>query len=214
MKKALALVALLTIFLGSGKTVLAGTGYGQYSTPGTQTGILIDKFVGLPKGVKGGVNYTFVDNLGTQDFRFREGHLLFFKLRVQNVSGSTINNVVITDTMPNYLQIYGDVGTVSTANKTVTISVGTLAVGETKEYQLKARVREQAPLPADKGLFCLINKAIVTSSAGSDDDTAQFCIEKQVLGAREVPKAGGELFLFSGLSTLLGYAGMKLRRIQ
>lgn len=212
MKKAVALIAFLTIFLASSKTVSAGSGYGQYSTPGTQTGILIDKFVGLPHDVKGGVKYTFVDNLGTQDFRFREGHLLFFKLRVQNVSGSTVSNVVITDTMPNYLQIYGDVGTVSTVNKTVTINVGTLAVGEIKEYQLKARVLEQAQLPADKGLFCLMNKASVTSSAGSDDDTAQFCVEKQVLGANEVPKAGGEGLIATALSSVLAGFGIKLRR--
>ncbi|MFS8159188.1 MAG: hypothetical protein ACMG6E_03060 [Candidatus Roizmanbacteria bacterium] len=212
MKTIVNIFALLTIFFCIAPIAFAGSGYGQYTTPGTQSGILIDKFVGLPHDIKGGVKYTFVDNLGPQDFKFRSGYLLFFKIRVQNVSGTTLEDVTITDTMPDYLQIFGDIGTVNMANKTVTVHIGTMGKDETKEFQLKARVLPQEKLPSDKGLFCLLNKVSVTSSGGSDEDTAQFCVEKQVLGVKEVPKAGGEGLILTALSSLFGLTGLKLRK--
>lgn len=208
------LFAFCAVLVLGATTLSADNSYGQYSTPSGKSGIVVDKFVGIPHSRKDGTVYTFVDNLGPRDFKFTPGALLFFKVRVSNVSGETLHNVTLTDTFPSYVMVYEDQGTFNKSNNTLTINVGTLAKDESKSYTLKAKVLGQEKLPTDKGLFCLINKVAATSDNGSDEDNAQFCIEKQVLGVKEVPKAGAEFgFAITGLSTLLGYAGLKLRKI-
>ncbi len=93
------------------------------------------------------------------------------------------------------------------------MKINDLKAGEEKVFDLKARVLPQNKLPRDKGLFCLTNQANVSSPLGSDADTAQFCIEKQVLGTQEVPSAGAEFgFAVTALSSALGALGLKLRK--
>ena len=48
-------------------------------------------------------------------------------------------------------------------------------------------------LPADKGLICVTNYARAYTNNASDDDTAQACVEKQVVGVKSAPKAGPEM---------------------
>jgi len=46
-----------------------------------------------------------------------------------------------------------------------------------------------------------------------DDDTAQLCIEKQVLGVKTVPKAGPEMGLvILGLNVLTAVLGLAIRK--
>ena len=79
------------------------------------------------------------------------------------------------------------------------------------------QINSQTGLPVDQGLFCLVNKAQAWSNTTTDDDSSQFCIEKQVAPPPKVPSAGPEmgLILFSGEILALGtgiYMKYKLER--
>lgn len=213
MKKLFLFTAGLSIFLISATFAFADSGYGQYGGPSDKGIVTVDKFVAMPRNAKGGVSYEYVDNLGPQNYKFGPESYIFFKLKVRNTSESTVRDITVTDTFPEFLQIFEDTGKLDKSNRKVTIKIDELKNGEEKEYNLKARVLTQDKLPQDKGLFCLTNQANLTSPLGTDADTAQFCIEKQVLGTQEVPSAGAEFGLaVTALSSAFGALGIKLRK--
>lgn len=213
MKKLTSFLTIVALLLISTTSVSADSGYGQYGGPSEKGIVIVDKFVAMPRSTKGGVVYDYVDNLGPQNYKFGPESYIFFKLKVRNTSDSTVRDITVTDTFPSFLEIFEDTGKLDKNARKVTISISELKKGEEKEFTLKARVLPQNKLPQDKGLFCLTNQANLTSPLGTDADTAQFCIEKQVLGTQEVPSAGAEFSLaVTALSSALGALGLKLRK--
>ncbi len=198
--------------------VLADSGqygqYGQYGgTPSTQS-IVIDKLVAKPGGTqtKGGVvSYEYVDNLSPADVRYSPGGQVLFRLKVKNTSNTTLSNVTVKDFVPNYIDPVEGPGTFDATNRTITFDAGSFAADEEKTYQLKMQLYPQDKMPADKGLFCMVNRAQAYNGNVSDEDTAQICVEKQVIGAKATPKAGPEmgLVLLAGQIGMIG-AGLKL----
>lgn len=194
------LVTIITaLTLVTAQSVYADYGtYGAYGSTAPSESILIDKLVALPNGAttKGGTTtYTYVDNLSSNDKRFSPGQEVTFKIKVKNTSSRTLNVVKVKDTLPAYL-------TFVSGNDTV--SAGSFTSGQEKEFIVKARVASQDKLPTDKSIICVANKAtayeVVSTSKGgvdqqglTDEDTAQFCIEKQVQNVTNVPKAGPEM---------------------
>jgi hypothetical protein len=71
----------------------------------------------------------------------------------------------------------------------------------------------QGLLPADRGLMCASNYVRAYTSNASDDDTAQACVEKQVVAVKTAPKAGPEMniLLVAGQLGMLGI-GFKLKK--
>jgi uncharacterized repeat protein (TIGR01451 family) len=195
-------------------------GYGQYGQYGyggatpTQK-ILIDKMVGkATQTSKGGiVTYDYVDNLSTTDVRFKPGNQVAFKITVKNTSSEALSAVQVKDTLPSYASAVEGPGDYNAQTGVVTFNAGDFAPGEEKTYYMKLQLSSQDKMPADKGLFCLINKAEATSGNAHDDDTAQFCVEKEVIGAQQVPNAGPEMgiLLLGGELMALG-AGLFLRK--
>lgn len=192
--------ALVSVIMAN--TVHADTSaYGAYGgTPPAQT-VLIDKMVStVGTDSKGGASTSqYVDNLASSDYRYKPNQYVYFKLKVKNTSDSTLENVIVTDELPDYVDyVEASVDSEQEGNL-VTIRVGTLTPDQEKTYYIAARVRAQNELPTDKGLFCLTNKSIVRADNANDDaDTAQFCIEKQVLGVEKVPEAGPEMWALIG----------------
>lgn len=189
--------------------------YGQYGGPGPSLSILIDKMVGKPiDTTKGGsTDVEYVDNLSPSDPRFAPGQVVFFRLKVKNTSNTTLTNVTVKDVVPSYLEPVEGPGTYDASTRTITFAVGDFTADQEKVYILKMRVLAQDQLPADKGLFCLVNKAQAYDGGVSDEDTAQLCVEKQVLGVAKVPSAGPEmgLLLISGELLTLGF-GVYLKK--
>lgn len=143
--------------------------YGTTVTPSES--ISIDKAVTRPG------TSDYVDNLSVSDTRYTPSQDVWFRLIVKNTSDRDINNVRIVDTMPQYIDL---------VEGSLDQNIGTLKAGEEKTYYVKARTVGQGALPADRGVICLLNKATVTgdrtSTSGtvSDEDSSQFCVEKQV----------------------------------
>jgi uncharacterized repeat protein (TIGR01451 family) len=192
----------------------ASAQYGPYGPAGALT-ILIDKTVGKPTGqTKGGVSsLNYVDNLSVTDYKFKPGQEIFFQLKVKNTSGVSLSNVTVKDYVPSYLEPIEGPGNFDEGSRIITISAGNFSVDEEKVYVMKMKIFSQDKLPADKGLFCLVNKADASTGGTYDDDTSQFCIEKEVLAAAKVPSAGPEmgLLLISAELAALG-AGIYLKK--
>ena len=191
--------------------------YGQYGgQPSPVQTILIDKMVGKPSvPTKGGVvTVQYVDNLTPSDPRFSPGQEVMFKLKVKNTSNITLNNVTVKDYVPAYIEPVEGPGTFDSTSRVITFDAGSFAPNEEKTYFIKMQLATQDKMPANKGLFCLTNKSQVYNGYASDDDSAQFCVEKAVVGVTITPKAGPEAgILLLGAQGILMGVGYGLKKL-
>jgi len=212
----LILLAIPTILFTTKKTVNAqyGCEYGQYGGCLPSQSILIDKMVGRSYINKGGiVTYEYVDNMSAGDPRFTPGAIVMFQLRVKNTSNTTLTNVTVKDYVPSYLVPIEGPGAYDTSTRIITFNAGDFNPDQEKVYFIKMQILPQNQLPADKGLFCEINKAVAYNDNVSDEDTAQFCIEKQVTGVVTTPSAGPDLAIaIVGINILGGAIGLWLKK--
>lgn len=211
MKTRIALIVAIFLLSASLSNVVAQ--YGQYQTP-PSFNIVIDKMVARPDTITKGGTVTYVDNLTTLDTRYAPSQDVWFRLSVKNTSNSTLTSVVVKDFLPGEVDYVEGASSFDGTSNTFIINAGDFAVNEEKVYFIKARVKSQDKLPAEKGLWCVVNRSEARNDKAFDEDSAQFCIEKQVLGgATEVPAAGPAGFgLFYGLTSLIGLVGLRLRK--
>lgn len=202
--------------------------YGQYGQPAPVETILVDKQVGKPQfkstvpatTTKGGIVIAptpgaveYVDNLTPSDTRFQPGMNIMFKVRVKNTSSVTINNVMVSDKAPQYMEPIEGPGAYDANTRIISFNAGTFAPNEEKIYYFKMQWAGQNALPADRGLLCASNYVRAYTNNASDDDTAQACVEKQVVGVKAAPKAGPEMniLLVAGQLGVLGF-GLNLKK--
>ena len=206
MKKIFVFLAIVFSFLAATVSVSAGCG-GQYESPCQSYSIVVDKMVAKP-GTE-----IYVDNLSVSDPRFIPGQTVLFKVTIKNTSTTTFGGMTAKDYVPQYLTPIEGPGTFDSVNRIITFDAGAFSVDEQKTYYFKMQVNSQANLPADKGLFCVVNKAEASSNTTYDDDSSQLCIEKQVTGIAKVPSAGPEFgyALVAGEMALAGL-GIYLKR--
>lgn len=202
MKKVLSGIFLLLCFM-----FLVTSVYAQYGGETPSYSIIIDKMVAKPG------TSDYVDNLSVSDPRFAPSQDVWFKIKVKNTSNKTLTNVQVRDYLPWYLEPISGPGSFDSNTRIISWNAGDFAVDEEKTYFLKAKIFSQANLPADKGLFCVINKADARNDNVFDDDSAQLCIEKSVQGVTTVPSAGPELGLLILTGNLFGLGlGLKLKK--
>ncbi len=189
------LVLLAILIAGSMLPVEAQYGqYGSYGQGGQSESMVVDKTIGMSKvTTKGGTtSTTFVDNLASSDQRFYAGQMVTFKVKVRNTSDHKLVNIMVKDTLPATLEAIS-AKNYDVNGRTITLSDNlTLNSGEETVFTVNTKVVTQEKLPADQGVFCVYNRAYAYNSVVSDDDTAQFCIEKKVLGVKTQPEAGPE----------------------
>jgi uncharacterized repeat protein (TIGR01451 family) len=214
MKKILSVLITVLAFLA----VVPSTSfaqYGQYGQPAPVESILVDKQVSKPvtKSKGGVVQYEYVDNLTPSDVRFQPGMDIYFRVKVKNTSTLTLNNVMVTDKVPFYLNPIEGPGTYNENTRVISFNAGTFNPNEEKMFYFKMQWFAQGLLPADRGLMCVSNYARAYTNNASDDDTAQACVEKQVVGVKQAPKAGPEMniLLIAGQLGMLGI-GIKLKK--
>lgn len=170
--------------------------------------------VGIPSSQTKGGTLSYVDNLGTADYKFKPGDEVSFQLKVKNTANTVLQNVTVKDFVPAYLAPIEGPGSFDEKSKMITFSAGDFAINKEKTYTLKMRIIQQNQLPQDKGLFCIINKATAETGNATDEDTVQLCIEKQVIGVEKVPSAGptiGVFFLPLAAALLSGGIYLKVR---
>ena len=184
----------------------AGT-YGQYGGETTQGKVLVDKLVRNPQSGE------YVDNLGLSDPKYFAENAVFFKIVVQNTGGSTLSSIKVEDILPAYVS-YVSGGSYNPASRIVVFTFQDVKPGERKSEILQLKAYPEVKLPGSKTIVCPTNKVIAYAvENGSDEDTAQFCIEKRPMAAR-VPETGDPIGLALAIGAIPAlFAGLKLRKI-
>lgn len=203
MKKILSLGILLFFFLvlfgnKSYASVRCETQYG-----GGQVCVAISQ-LSVNKNIFDPVNKQFVDNLGLTSHRFISGEELIFNLTVKNVGDSTINNISVTDTLPDFLTL---------TSGSLTYTIDHLEAGSQDQRQIKAKVVAVKQLPIDKTVICLVNTVQAVAGDQSDKDSSQFCLQKP--GIVVTPSTGPKDWQYVLLGSLLtGMVGLYLVKIS
>lgn len=180
--------------------------YGPYEAVPPAGQILIDKQVKDPFQ-KGDV---FVENLGVSDYHFSPGEEIIFKIKVKNTGNTTFSKVEVKDILPQYVDFVLGSGDVNKDIRQITFTHGELKPDEVWEFNFTARVFSANEVPDTQAVFCLINKAQAEANGQYDEDTAQVCLEKKVLGVQ--PPAGADI-LPLGISFLsISCLGLYLKR--
>lgn len=163
----------------------------------------------INKEVKNPLAGVFVENLTATDATFSPGAEVLFRLTIKNTSGETFNPVTVKDVFPDFLSFKAGPGTYDSASRTLTFTLENLAAGESRSVEILAKVENKT---ASQSLFCVTNYSAVSAPArpSGDDDSAQLCIQTQVLGVTTLPVAGfNDLWLLVPFATL-GLGGLAL----
>lgn len=209
----LGIIISILFLLSTVKPIVADYGqYGQYGGSTPSQNILIEKMVGKPNTTKG-KTVEYVNNLSPADPRYVPNQEVYFKIRVKNTSTVKLTNITIKDIVPNYIEPLTGPGTFDRNSMKITFSAGDFDPDQEKTFYVTMQVLSQDKLPADKGLFCLVNKAEANGSNAFDSSSSQFCVEKQVAGVTQVPKAGPEMgILLLGLNITGIGIGLALKK--
>lgn len=201
----LAVILLIPLFIPT-PTLAQNAQYGAAAAPARQ--MLIDKKLLNPQ------NNQFVDNLNREQHAFLPDQEITFRVTVTNVVQSVLKNLTVTDKLPDVVNFVStSFGKYDANTKTITLTIDSLKVGESKTFEIKTKVKPAAEIAAN--VVCEANLARVTASNMVDEDTANFCISKQVLGVTsEIPKTGpSQTIGWMLLSTLFLAIGFLLKRI-
>jgi uncharacterized repeat protein (TIGR01451 family) len=191
------LLTTLMLFGAAVKPVVAQ--YGQYGEVEVSKDISVDKKVKHPQLTTKGGEIVWVDNLFVSDYKFSPQEEVEFKITITNTGQTDLDNVDFKDYLPDYLEyLEGDFDVIFS-----------LKAGESRDFYLKARVLASEKLP--HGVYCLVNTARAAFDGQADEDTAQICLEKQVLGMAVIPETGPaeNLAVLIG-SVILGLTGAVL----
>lgn len=146
--------------------------------------------ISINKMVQNPTNNQFVDNLNMSDTHFLAGQNVTFRLQVTNKGGSDLNNILVTDTLPDFIDFVSGPGSFDAGSKTLTFSIDKLGPSQSKDFDLITRVKPQNQLPNNQ-VTCLTNLGQARADQLFSQDTAVFCIENQVLApVQELPKTG------------------------
>ena len=206
------ILALILTFAFAGSSALATDGqYGPYGPSPVQS-VTIDKMVNRPD------NGSYVDNLSPSDPRFAPGQDVWFQIKVRNPNDQTLYGITVKDFVPDFLDVIATPGSYDAGNRTITINAGDFGGQQEKIYTVHARVVGSGSITDNKGIFCLTNRSQAYNSSVSDEDTAQFCVEKPntpatVTNVTTIPSTGPEMGLALLTLEALGLsAGLYLRK--
>ncbi|PIZ63760.1 hypothetical protein COY16_01085 [Candidatus Roizmanbacteria bacterium CG_4_10_14_0_2_um_filter_39_13] len=219
MKKILIATILMFVTILNTSVVMAGSSqYGQYDGGTPNYSIIVDKMVMTGNQTKGGQE-VYVDNLSPSDPRFAPGAQVTFQIKVKNTSDVSLYNIHVNDILPEWVDAVEGPGDYDGSTRTISWTYPELKSGEGKLEKITVQIKPQDQLPADKGLMCMNNKATAKTDNAYDEDTSQFCLEKQVTmttkGGQPVnstPEAGAPLLAFGALNMLGLGAGIWLKK--
>lgn len=204
MKTKLTLFAfLLTGLLLTPTRIKAGSCTTQYggTTTCTTTSLTINKQVQNPS------TNVFVKNLGSSDAAFSVGQNVFFKLIITNNGTQALGTITIKDVFPNELTFVGGPGTYDAGSNTLTFTESNVSAGESRTEQVLAKVNDK--VNKSRSMTCIVNTSIVSAeNVSSTQDTAQLCIQTNVLGATTLPVAGFNRYALILPFGLLGLVGL------
>lgn len=132
------------------------------------------------------------------------GELITFVIEATNTGQSAAVDVVVTDTVPDYLDILNvtsSQGTVTVDGQQITVEVGTIGSGYVVEIVVETRVAVNAPVPLD-----LSNVATLSSPNGGEHTSPPATIVVPILRMPETGEQTGQIapgIALIGLLTIL-----------
>lgn len=147
--------------------------------------ISLDKVVRHPEEDK------YVDNLYADDSTYTPYQEVIFKLTIKNTGEEDLNDIEVKDFLPDYLYFTSTPD--GWDDKTATWKIDHLNPGESKTYEIKAKVVSENDLPEGDGIYCVTNSGEAKKDDKSAGDTSQLCISKKILGITTIPKTGNNL---------------------
>jgi uncharacterized repeat protein (TIGR01451 family) len=178
---------------------------GQYGEEEEAREISIDKKVMHPDRQTKGEQDLWVDNLFVDEYKFEPGQEVQFRITVTNSSNQDIENIKVKDTLPYFLNL---------ESGAIEFTISKLEAGQTYTSDvIKARFIKAEEIKESSGTICKENLVEGWTDEDYDKDTANVCVEKKVLGMKEIPEAGPAeslAFLIAGLSFgTIGFALVK-----
>ncbi len=203
--KLVILIALaVSLFATGSSSVLAAginetectTNYGAYgnNTDCEHIDFIINKTIADPTTVekKGQSPSNYRDNWGVNAEKYVPGQQVPFRISVTNTGTKTLHNIVIKDTMPQYIR-YASGGSYDKKTKIVSFNIESLSANETKTVDLIGQIIGADSLPSDSSVSCTTNKATASVNNMTVEDNAQLCIIKESVGGEET-KGGTKVF--------------------
>ena len=170
---------------------------------------------------KGGA---FVENLNINDSKFSAGQTINFKIVVTNTGSTTITNLSVVDSFPQFIGFVSGAGNFDANSKKLSFTIDSLNPGQSREFIVTGKVVNEELLPSSASTTCVINTVrAIDNSGATADDSAQACIQKNVISTtsspevfqkvpvKQVPATGPELYSLIALIPT-GLAGVMLRR--
>jgi uncharacterized repeat protein (TIGR01451 family) len=200
--------AFLFFFLVFGKNVFAAwycePVYGGGERCWGTGEVVIDKTVKNPQ------TGNFVDNLGISDPKFAFGQEVLFRLEIKNTGQGEFSKVTVKDVFPSYLDFVRGPEGWNPDNRALQFDIYNLKAGESRQFEITAKIFEKEKLPSDRNLFCVFNSASVEADGKTDSDQSQICFEEKVLGVKTLPPTGVNLWLLALGFLGIGVFGTKL----
>jgi uncharacterized repeat protein (TIGR01451 family) len=154
---------------------------GGYKTTESCTTITIDKKVQKP-GTK-----DFVDGLSENDPKYQENQEVLFKIVILNTGANKLTDVVVTDTLPQFVTFVAGPGSYDKGTNKLTFTIPSLESGQSQTMEVKTKIVDNVSFP-EKGFTCVTNYVRATEKNGaSADDSTLFCIERPLKVHQPVP---------------------------
>ena len=175
------------------------------------SGILADSYsqekveykVSIDKKIRPINDDKYYDNISRDQKVFVSDDLMDFNIVVANTGKDILYDLVVTDYYPVVNQIILAPGEINKENRTVTWKISSLGVGETRSFNLRAKVA------TDSAAAAQTNVATVKNNHVSDRDTATFYITKKT-----TPKTGSnDLLVKSVIMTSVALAALGIRKL-
>lgn len=197
------------IFFGVSQVLADGTNpvcpsiYGV-ACPNSQ--IYIDKKVQNPKSGE------FVDILSATDVTFAPDQEVNFRIEVKNTGSTSLTQVFTQDRFPSNINFISGPSTFDQNNRVLSWTIDNLGAGESKFFQIKAKVQPKNELQFD--IACMTNYVQTQKDQQIAQDTTVFCIQAQPLkvlpSPKQLPATG--LPAAAWLASLLIPTGLRLRK--
>ena len=186
-------------------------GSGQYGGAPCPQNLTVNKQVRNP------ITGTYVENLLAGDATYSLKSEVVYSLKITNTSSASMSSVLVTDTLPAELKDAKVVDATrvteekyDASNRKLTFKLSGLGAGETRDILVKATVIDSVSVESGKDKKCEVKNYVKVETTGvnPDEDTAELCIQTQVLGKTTLPSAGVEDVL-----PLVPFMGMGLTGI-
>jgi uncharacterized repeat protein (TIGR01451 family) len=142
----------------------------------------------LDKKLKSPTGNDFLDNTSINDPKFAPNQPITFRLTVKNTGNRAIENITVTDTLPQYVTFTRGPGQFDRSTNTVTFTIDKLEAGQSRAVTLEAKIVAANAIPGTTGIACVVNQAKATQGRNTGSDNAEFCLQKS--GQTAAPTQG------------------------